>query len=58
MLELKYNAMPIPTTNRNTSICCNCEDKPQRKAAEEVIVIPYIAVFLEPCIAARIPPGT
>ena len=51
--------MPTPTTNRSTSICCNWEERPERgSAAEEDIVIPCIAVFLGPSIAARIPPGT
>ena len=34
-LEPKNNAMPRPTTNRGTSICCNCEDRPQSNAADE-----------------------
>jgi hypothetical protein len=45
-------------TNRSTSICCNWEERPERSAAEEAMIIPYIAVFLGPSIAARIPPGT
>src|SRR5690242_8372076 len=30
----KNNAIPRPTTNRSISICCNCEDRPQRSAAD------------------------
>ena len=47
----KNNAIPRPTTNRSISICCHCEDRPQRSAPDEDIVIPYLAVLLEPCIA-------
>jgi len=34
----------------------NWEERPERSAADEAIIIPYIAVFLGPNIAARIPP--
>ena len=54
----KKQAIPIPTKNLNIAICNMSPDNPETSAADDAIKIPKIAIFLEPCFAARIPAGT
>jgi len=55
--ELKKNAIPTPTVNRNQISCEASDTAPQRRAAVEDIIIPIMAEVRGWYLAAKIPAG-
>jgi hypothetical protein len=55
--ELKKNAIPTPTVNRNQISCEASDTAPQRRAAVEDIIIPIMAEVRGLYLAAKIPAG-
>src|SRR5215213_1087014 len=55
--ELKKNAIPAPTVNRNQISCEASDTAPQRRAAVEDTIIPIMAEVRVLYLAAKIPAG-